>query len=265
MAEQQADRAVPTLAAPAKKQRNTLLVLACAVIFWIYTIFLLVHPLLMGLQYSFWVVLGYLAYRNFILEDLEYPVCPYQDKVVVRWRRTYFYRLLYVNTTQKESWLPFCRFFSYMCFAGSYMMIVIILLVPFLSKRDTYYENGYIEKIEPVNDLRGCGNAIIYIKNSSGMSKILYTNNVEEISKLNNYDEFTFEISYSKASHALICDNYSYVYSLQKDGTFIFENNTDLHEKMVSVAATLSFLCFCMSILSLIPFFSTYDKRNSTS
>lgn len=58
MAEQQADRAVPTLAAPAKKQRNTLLVLACAVIFWIYTIFLLVHPLLMGLQYSFWVVLG---------------------------------------------------------------------------------------------------------------------------------------------------------------------------------------------------------------
>lgn len=54
--------------------------------------------------------------------------------------------------------------FSYMCFAGSYMMIVIILLVPFLSKRDTYYENGCIEKIEPVNDLRGCGNAIIYKK-----------------------------------------------------------------------------------------------------
>lgn len=250
MAEQQADRAVPTLTAPAKKQRNTLLVLACAVIFWMYTIFLIVHPLLIGLQYSFWVILGYLAYRNFILEDLEYPVCPYQDKVVARWKRTYFYRLLYVNATQKEGLLPFCRFFSYMCFAGSYMMIVIILLVPFLSKRDTYYENGYIEKIEPVNDLRGCGNAIIYIK---------------KISNLNTHDELIFEISYSKASHALICGNYSYVYSLQKDGTFIFENNTDLHEKMVSVAATLSFLCFCMSMLSLIPFFSTYDKRNSTS
>lgn len=113
MAEQQADRAVPTLTAPpTKKQRNTLLVLACAVIFWIYTIFLIVHPLLIGLQYSFWVILGYLAYRNFILEDLEYPVCPYQDKVVARWKRTYFYRLLYVNATQKEGWLPFFRFLA---------------------------------------------------------------------------------------------------------------------------------------------------------
>ena len=74
------------------------------------------------------------------------------------------------------------------------MVIVIILLVPFLSKRDTYYKNGYIEKIEPVNDLRGCGNAIIYIKNYSGMSKILYTNNVEEISKLNNYDKLDYKI-----------------------------------------------------------------------
>lgn len=153
----------------------------------------------------------------------------------------------------------------YMCFAGSCRMIIIILLIPFLSKRDTYYENGYIEKIEPVNDLRGCGNAIIYIKNSSGMPKKLYTDNIKKISKLNTHDELIFEISYSKASHVLICGNYSYVYSLQKDGTFIFENNTDLHEKIVSVAATISFLCFCISILSLIPFFSTYDKRNPTS
>ena len=165
MAEQQADRAVPTLTAlPTKKQRNTLLVLACAVIFWIYTIFLLVHPLLMGLQYSFWVVLGYLAYRNFILEDLEYPVYPYQDKVVARWRRTYFYRLLYVNTTQKESWLPFCRFFCYMCFVGSIIILMITFLPPSGSaKGKTYYEKGYIEKLELIDELSFCGSAIIYI------------------------------------------------------------------------------------------------------
>ena len=97
------------------------------------------------------------------------------------------------------------------------------------------------------------------------MSKKVYTDNIKKISNLNTHDKLIFEISYSKASHALICGNYSYIYSLQKDETFIFENNTDLYEKMVSVDATLSFLCFCMSMLSLIPFFSTYDKRNFTS
>ena len=54
----------------------------------------------------------YLAYRNFILEDLEYPVYPYQDKVVARWKRTYFYRLLYVNATQKKAGYLFAGFLA---------------------------------------------------------------------------------------------------------------------------------------------------------
>ncbi len=267
MAEQQTDRAVPTLAAPAKKQRNTLLVLACAVIFWMYTIFLLVHPLLMGLQYSFWVVIGYLAYRNFILEDLEYPVCPYQDKVVARWKRTYFYRLLYVNTTQKESWLPFCRAIFYLCIIGSIIILMITFLPPSGStKGKTYYDKGYIEKLELIDRLSFCGSAIIYIKNINGISKKLYTDLIEkQISNLNNHDEFTFEISYSKVGHIPMCGNYKYIYTIQKDGVPILERNTDRHENVTAFFTTLSFLCFCTSILSLIPFFSTYDKRNHTS
>ncbi|WP_146106419.1 hypothetical protein [Desulfobulbus oralis] len=266
MAEQQADRAVPTRAAPAKKQRNTLLVLACAVIFWMYTIFLIVHPLLMGLQYSFWVVLGYLAYRNFILEDLEYPVCPYQDKVVARWRQTYFYRLLYVNTTQKESWLPFCRAIFYLCIIGSIIITMIRFLSPLAINRDTYYEKGYIEKIEPIDRLSLCGSAIIYIKNFNGISKKMYINLSEKkFNELNNYDEFTFEISYSKANRVLMCGNYNYIYSLKKNDLYILKINADLREKVDAFFTSIFFLCFFMSIIWLIPFFSTYDKRNSTS
>ena len=263
MAEQQTDRAVPTLTAPAKKQRNTLLVLACAVIFWIYTIFLIVHPLLMGLQYSFWVVLGYLAYRNFILEDLEYPVCPYQDKVVARWRRTYFYRLLYVNATQKEGWLPFCRAVFYMCIIGSIIIIMIRFLSPSTPNQGTYHEKGYIEKIEPIDRLSLCGNTIIYIKNFNGKSKKMYIDlSGKEINELNNYDEFTFEISYSKVNRVLMCGNYSYIYSLKKNDLYILKTNADSREIIDAFFTAISFLCFCMSIIWLIPFFSTYDKRN---
>ncbi len=49
------------------------------------------------------------------------------------------------------------------------------------------------------------------------------------------------------------------------DPTRGVEVNADLREKVDAFFTSIFFLCFFMSIIWLIPFFSTYDKRNSTS
>ena len=94
---------------------------------------------------------------------------------------------------------------------------MISLLSHSAPNQGTYHEKGYIEKIEPIDRLSLCGSTIIYIKNFNGISKKMYIDlSGKEINELNNYDEFTFEISYSKVNRVLMCGNYSYIYSLKK-------------------------------------------------
>ena len=81
---------------------------------------------------------------------------------------------------------------------------MISLLSHSAPNQGTYHEKGYIEKIEPIDRLSLCGSAIIYIKDFNGISKKMYINLSEKkFNELNNYEEFTFEITYSKANRVL--------------------------------------------------------------
>ena len=89
-----------------------------AVIFWISTLFFVGHPFLFGLQYTIFIAPAYIVLFS-SLNNAKIAVLPHQEYIVNLYKKSFIYKLLYVNyayekNSKKELTFRQCRGMIYL-------------------------------------------------------------------------------------------------------------------------------------------------------
>ena len=123
---------VARLAEPEKKRGRKWLIVFWAAIFWISTLFVIWHPFLFGMQYTIYILPAYIILFKCLRDD-KISVLPYQKHIVLYYKKSFIYKLLYVNNayekgSDEELTFRQCRGIVYVNLFFAFMAFMFIFI-----------------------------------------------------------------------------------------------------------------------------------------
>lgn len=269
MAEQQTDREISALAETEKKRVRKWLVVFWAAIFWISTLFVIGHPFLFGMQYTIYILPAYIILFN-CLREYKIPVLPYQERIVLYYKKLFIYKLLYVNHayekgSNEELTFRQCRGIFYVNLFFAFMAFMFIFFEPIKNERKTFYTKGKIVDIKRIPILSFCKNSILTFRKENGEEVKIYSY-IDDIGiKLINFNTiYTFEIYFAKRSPIYMCRKYDYLYTLRKDNEIILgtAKSPEHSKKTAILASRIGVFFIFVSCMFLLWLCFSYRERN---
>ena len=260
---------VARLAEPEKKRGRKWLIVFWAAIFWISTLFVIGHPFLFGLQYTIYILPAYIILFN-CLRDYKIPVLPYQERIVLYYKKSFIYKLLYVNHayekgSDEELTFRQCRGMVYVNLFFALVAFMSIFFDPIKNERKTFYTEGRIVDIKRIPILSFCKNSILTFKKENGEEVKIYAY-IDDIGiKLINFNTiYTFEIYFAKRSPVYMCRKYDYLYTLQKDNEIVLgkAKSPEHSKKIAMLASRIGVFFIFVSCMFLIWLCYSYRERN---
>lgn len=269
MENQKVGKEAPSPSTPASKQRSKLLVVFWAIIFWASTLFLVGHPFLFGLQYTIYIIPAYaILFKR--LQHYKISVLPYQQRIISSYKKSFIYKLLYVNNSyekgsKKELTFRQCRGMVYFHLLFSFIAFSIIFFYPIKNERKTFYEEGYVVDLKKIPTLSLCGNSILTIINKDGKERKIYLTLTDKRARLIELNViYTFEIDFARRSPVYMCRKYDHLYTLQKNNEILIGKLRSPERSKKNDIFIFRIIIFFVSIAAifLLSLFFSYRERN---